>query len=300
MKVSIVTPLFNERDKIEDYLKMISRQTVKPEIVLVDGGSTDGTVEIIRKYQKKMPNLKLYFEEGEIRSVGNARNVGIKKATGDIIFFIDVDGVVEKDLVKKIKEEFEKHEKDGCVAIRFKIKPLKEGIKSRLQEAFFYRDAARWKLDSHCYVLKKEVIPLFNPKAGYGEDKEWIAEVKERVKGKCCDSDQVLMFFQHGPKDLKDLWRRYLWYGRGYIYYYYRHRDEKIHLMKLLFAFFSVPFLFLALLPAARGFYYSLKVIKEYPKGLIMIPLIEAMAFPIMALGFWQYLLKKNKKHFGH
>ena len=117
---SIIVPCFNEKNRIERLLQHLQNQTKKPEIVIVDGGSKDGTVELIKKYQKRMKNLKLYFEKGKNRSPANARNIGKKKAKGNFILFMDVDGHLSKEATEKIEKQIKKH--SNAVALFFKSK----------------------------------------------------------------------------------------------------------------------------------------------------------------------------------
>jgi glycosyltransferase involved in cell wall biosynthesis len=80
MNVALITTVFNEEDSIEKFLDSIVNQTQKPfELVIVDAGSKDKTVAIIKNYSKKLP-LKLFIHKGN-RSVG--RNFAIKNATSN-------------------------------------------------------------------------------------------------------------------------------------------------------------------------------------------------------------------------
>ena len=296
MKVSIITPLYNERKRIEEYLKRLEKQTVKPEVVLVDGGSADGTIEFIKQYQKKHKNVKLFFESGRYRSPANARNIGLKKASGEAVIFLDVDGHLSKNAVEDIEKEFSRRKEN---IISFPHEPLKIKFKSRIQEAYWHRDAPRiaggkWK------VFRRKVFPLFDFSLGYGEDKLVEQKKKEVIsKNEVYESKLRMQTFQEGPVSLSDVWKRYRWYGRTGMLYYKKSHD-KIHLFKMLLAFFSIPFIPFILIPMTRGFIYSLRVIREYPQGIVLIPLLEAISFPAMAVGMWEYLLGKNKKHRGH
>jgi len=301
MNLSIITPVYNEEDKVKDYLERMRKQTVQPEIVIVDGGSTDGTVEIIKEYQKKMPNLKLYFEIGKYRSPANARNIGVKKAKGEIVFIADVDIVFEKDFAKKIVKEFEKHK--GFKIIRFKFKPfLIKEFKSMIQKAYYWRDTSRAirKEGNGNYIFKREIQPMQDSSLGYGEDKLIQKRIRELIRGYgFFESKTELKESVYGPSNLKEVWKRYKWYGRTGMLYYKKSHD-KIHLLKMILAVLSIPFFPLMIIPMIRGLAYAVKVFKKYPQGVLIIPLLEAIAFPAMAVGFWEYVLGKSKEHRGH
>jgi glycosyltransferase involved in cell wall biosynthesis len=90
MKVSIITVVYNGKNTIEDCLKSIYSQTY-PEIehIVVDGGSADGTVDIIKRNKK---SISKWISEPD-KGIYDALNKGIKMATGDIIGFLHADDV---------------------------------------------------------------------------------------------------------------------------------------------------------------------------------------------------------------
>lgn len=91
-RISVIIPVYNEQDKIEDCLKYLSKQTYrKIEIILVDDCSTDKTVLKAKKINSSLNlNLKI-IQLNKHAERGIARNIGAKKATGDYLFFIDAD-----------------------------------------------------------------------------------------------------------------------------------------------------------------------------------------------------------------
>lgn len=301
MKLSIITPIYNEKKRIEAYLESLEHQTVEPEIVLVDGGSTDGTIEFIKQYKKKHKNVKLFFETGGYRSPANARNIGVKKASGDVVFVVDIDRVFEKNFIEKILKEFS--ENKGAKIIKFKIFDYHlVDFKSAIQESYFWRDYARGAKagKNKMFVFKKEVYPFQDASLGYGEDKLIYKKFKKLIeKYGFVDAKRSLRIRGFGPSSLSEVWSRYKWYGRTGMLYYHKSKDKK-HLAKMILAVLSLPFLPLILIPMARGLIYSLRVIREYPQGLILIPLLESVSFPAMAVGFWQYFFRKNSKKRGH
>lgn len=93
--VSIIVPYFNYKDYVAETLESILAQSVKPhEIIVIDDGSTDGGVEIIKKYPVKLIQKK----NGGLAS---ARNAGIKEATGKYIMSVDADDILRPDAIKE-------------------------------------------------------------------------------------------------------------------------------------------------------------------------------------------------------
>ena len=102
--VSIVVPIYNMGDSIQACVKSIQEQDYPNiEIILVDDGSRDGSLNVLREYEKKDTRLKVIHQENA--GPGIARNRGIKEATGDYIVFIDSDDVIKPEYFEKLSKE---------------------------------------------------------------------------------------------------------------------------------------------------------------------------------------------------
>ncbi len=111
MKISFVATVLNEEKNIKFLLSSLIHQSRKPdEIIIVDGGSKDGTVKEIKNFitgSKIQSKFKLIVKKGN-RSIG--RNEGIAKARGDVIVISDFGCVLDKDWVKNISKPFRRKE----------------------------------------------------------------------------------------------------------------------------------------------------------------------------------------------
>ncbi len=107
MKISAIVTVLNEIDSVEKLVQAFSEQTLLPdEVVIVDGGSTDGTFEALQKLAEEADSgfkLEVLQQEGN-RSVG--RNAAIKHAKGDIIVCTDAGSFPEKHWVEEITKPF--------------------------------------------------------------------------------------------------------------------------------------------------------------------------------------------------
>ncbi|RZK04138.1 MAG: glycosyltransferase, partial [Flavobacterium sp.] len=108
-KVSIVTPNYNYGHYISETIESILSQDYKNiEHIIVDDGSTDNSVEIVRSYVAKFPHrIKLIVQENKGQSA--ALNVGFKMAEGQIVGWLNSDDSFCTGAIKQIVEAFEKN-----------------------------------------------------------------------------------------------------------------------------------------------------------------------------------------------
>lgn len=107
-KISIIIPSCNKVDYIKETLESIFLQEyTNLEVIVQDAGSTDGTVEIIKKYAKKYPKF-ISWESKKDKGQTDAINKALKKSTGDIVTYINADDIYEKGALKAVGEYFAK------------------------------------------------------------------------------------------------------------------------------------------------------------------------------------------------
>jgi len=96
MKVSVIVPVFNSEKYIAKCIESILAQTYADwELILVDDGSTDNSLRIIREYESKDNRIRVFCQNHA--GAGMARNLGIKNATGEYIVFVDSDDTIESN-----------------------------------------------------------------------------------------------------------------------------------------------------------------------------------------------------------
>ncbi|MGE5618491.1 MAG: glycosyltransferase [Sphingomonadaceae bacterium] len=116
-RITVVVPVRNaERtmDKTLSYLTDLDYPADRLELILADGGSSDATVEIIRRWQEAHPHIKL-VEVPNCQSPGHARNAALREATGEFILFTDGDCAPNPDWARRILEPFFADERIGGV-----------------------------------------------------------------------------------------------------------------------------------------------------------------------------------------
>jgi glycosyltransferase involved in cell wall biosynthesis len=110
--VSVVIPTLNEAGNIRELLSTINEELAYPkEIIVVDGNSTDGTLEIV-----KDSNCRLIIEPR--RGYGVALRTGMKHAKGDVVIMVDGDGTYEMKHVNRLLQKMVETDAEMCLATR--------------------------------------------------------------------------------------------------------------------------------------------------------------------------------------
>ncbi len=111
-KVSVIVPFYNVEGYIEKCLETLVNQTLKDiEIILVNDGSKDRSVDIVKKFMKEYPDKIVYLEK-QNGGLADARNYAIPYAKGEYIAFLDSDDYVEKDMYQLMYELAKKESSD--------------------------------------------------------------------------------------------------------------------------------------------------------------------------------------------
>lgn len=101
MKVSVIIPAYNAEKYLIETLESVVHQTLDDyEIIVVNDGSKDNTLNILREYEEKYPNFNVIDKENE--GVSAARNDGIERAKGEYLFFFDSDDILELDALEAL------------------------------------------------------------------------------------------------------------------------------------------------------------------------------------------------------
>lgn len=111
-KVSIIVPFYNVESYIERCLETLVNQTLQEiEIILVNDGSKDRTINIVNKFKEKYPEKIVYLEK-ENGGLSDARNFGIPYAKGEYIAFLDSDDYIELNMYETMYEIAKKEKSD--------------------------------------------------------------------------------------------------------------------------------------------------------------------------------------------
>ncbi|MGC8976139.1 MAG: glycosyltransferase family 2 protein [Candidatus Ratteibacteria bacterium] len=202
MKLSVIIPVYNEKNTILKILEKVKKVLLEKEIIIVDDGSNDGTKEILKGINEK--NIKIIFKEKN-EGKGSAIRTGLKYVTGDVIVIQDAD--LEYEPMDWIKMLEVMKEKNADVVYGSRI--LGKGKKSSF--AFYYGGKFITFLTNilyftkltdvpTCYkMVKKEVMNKINLKC---KKFEFCQELTAKLRKLGCEIYEVPI--SYNPRSIKE------------------------------------------------------------------------------------------------
>ena len=107
--ISVILPVYNCEKWVERCIKSILNQTYKNiQLIIINDGSTDNSLEICKKYE----NDKIIIINKENSGVSETRNIGLEKAEGKYIFFIDADDYIKDDCIENMYKKAKEYDAD--------------------------------------------------------------------------------------------------------------------------------------------------------------------------------------------
>lgn len=120
--VAIISTVVNERDGLRELLDgFLSQSRAPDEIVVVDGGSTDGTLDVLHEYQRKYPSVRVFVQPGA--NIARGRNIAIHHARADIIAVTDGGCRPEREWLERLVQPLIDDPSFGAVTGARRIAP---------------------------------------------------------------------------------------------------------------------------------------------------------------------------------
>jgi len=179
MKVSIITVVFNGEHTIGDSLKSVASQRYSDiEHIVIDGASTDGTLEVIKANADRVTTLLSEPDSG----IYDAMNKGVKLATGDVIGLLNADDVFHDDtIISQVVEAHRDEDIDACYADLVYVKENDLSQVTRYWRSRHYKKGLcfnGWMPAHPTLYLKRRVydqVGLYNTGLRYQADLEFCA-----------------------------------------------------------------------------------------------------------------------------
>lgn len=175
-KVSIIVPFYNVEGYIEKCLETLVNQTLQEiEIILVNDGSKDRSINIVQKFLQRYPDKIVYLEK-ENGGLSDARNFGILHSKGEYIAFLDSDDYVEKGMYQKMYELAKKENSDMVQCNFYWEYPDKRKIGKMIEYDNKNKMLENARVEAWNKLIKREILEKANiqfPKGYQYEDVEF-------------------------------------------------------------------------------------------------------------------------------
>ena len=202
MKVSIITISYNAVDTLEETILSVVGQTYPNlEYIVVDGASTDGSMDIVDKYRGKINRVICEPDEG----MYFAMNKGISAATGDIIAILNADDTyASDDIIEKVVQKLELTNADSLYGdLHYVDRNRAENVVRRWKAGAFVRSffLKGWMVPHPTFFVKKEVYEkygLFNTDFTTSADYEFMVRVLYKGNITATYLNEVMVHMKRG------------------------------------------------------------------------------------------------------
>ena len=205
-KISVVTVVYNSKALIENTVKSIINQSYSHiEYIVVDGGSTDGTIDILNRYKK---NISTLISEPD-RGIYDAMNKGINLASGDFVVFINSgDKFSSPDILENIFSNPDAAQADviyGDTDITDSDGNIIHSRRHRPPETLNWKSFKRGMLVCHqSFIARRNLIDSYDLTYRYAADFDWCIRILKKSKS-VHNSRQVISLFLEGGQTRKTI-----------------------------------------------------------------------------------------------
>jgi glycosyltransferase involved in cell wall biosynthesis len=290
MKVSFICTVLNEAKSIKAFLDSIEAQTKKPdEVIIVDAGSKDKTISIIKKY----PRVRLIIKKGLNRSQG--RNLAIKKAKYQVIVVSDAGCTLESNWLKTITEPLPSP-KVEAVAGFYHVKT--DNIFQKSLAPFVATMPDQFNTDKFLPSSRSLAFKLkaFEQAGRYPENLDYCEDLvfAQALKNKTnlVVKPNAIVYWQM-VNNLKEYFNQIKNYAFGDMQAKYLPHLKKhllVYIKILLFISFPILFIFYPLWPIFKHYQYI-----KHPLAFIYLPIIQLTTDLGIIMGSLYGLLKKRR-----
>lgn len=262
--ISYIIPVFNSERTIQRCLSSILEQKGKKEIIVVDNGSKDSTLKVVKEMAEKNPEIKVLKESK--KGPAAARNKGLEIVEGDYIAFVDSDVFLPPDWAEKALGKLSKERK--VAGAGGPAKNASRGIISELFDPLFLYNLNKTEVYTGSIatmnaMFKREVIKeeRYDERLITAEDPDLCFRL--RNKGYRLLLSKELEVEHSHPAGIKDIVNRWFNYGKYYFIPYFRFPGNVG--TYFLFRIFYVPILIVLIIAS----YFNVKLLL-IPAGMIL------------------------------
>jgi len=171
LKASVIVPVLNGAPHLEQCFNSILQQSTIPELIVIDGGSTDRTLEIITNNNHHIS----YWETGKDTGIANAFNRGLQQANGDIIAILNSDDFWEEDTLEIILDAANSYPDAGVFIGQCRLLPSNGAPYVKLPNlAAMKRYMSAYHPATFIRKSTYDTVGAYNERYKYAMDSEWL------------------------------------------------------------------------------------------------------------------------------
>ena len=212
LKVSIIIPVYNAEEYLDECMTSVLKMEGDFfEVITIDDGSTDNSLEILRKYSQTDPRVKLFSKKNT--GASDTRNIGIAQAKGKYICFVDADDIVMPNMLDSLLSEI--GDADICVGRKIRWNQIKEFSRTDGWEPFrgtvkelksHYRTYRRSMRGATGRLYRTDIIRKydirFRENCTYAEDMYFNYDYFCHIDKVCFADPTVYTYRIHNPESL--------------------------------------------------------------------------------------------------
>lgn len=213
MKISIIMPVYNCEKYLDIAIHSIERQSFHDwELLLIDDGSTDNSGKICEKWGKNDSRISVFHQIN--RGVSAARNWGLRRVSGNYIFFMDADDYISDNFLQDVSESIDRYNADIILvnAKRFFdkdcFKPAEIELSQDLSGDYLHRLLMCGFIREACFkVCKSSLIghEFFNERLKSAEDLDYMADILKNCKTVACTQNSFYYYNKMNTESITHL-----------------------------------------------------------------------------------------------
>lgn len=216
MKISVIIPTYNSEKTVEECLLSLNKQTYPPhEIIVVDGKSTDSTIEIVKRFEGVKSIIKR-------STVGKARNIGADVATGEILFFFESDCIADPRVLEYHAKAYEKRDDISGVMGAIGRAGVKNKVSDFVQREIMAGQFRSLNPDGTTKFVHTGMFSMYKSaflKRKFRDDltscERSEYSIRPKNKLKILFEPRAIIYHYH-PTTIDELFKQRKWYGEGF------------------------------------------------------------------------------------
>lgn len=219
--ISIIIPAYNSADYLSETIAtVLDQKYIDFELLIVDDGSQDETKSLVNKWMEKDSRIKYFYKENG--GVSSARNLGIDKAQGTYLAFLDSDDTYEPDFLEKMHHRIRETDRLLCYCGYYQRSQGR--ILHAYPENFQNRDVLRYLIEEQwistdSWLIRRDFLDRynfrFNERLSYGEDFDFFGRLLYHAEGSCTFVAEYLTNYNFRPGSLA--YKGRLWYPYAFM-----------------------------------------------------------------------------------